>query len=156
MSDLIDRQEALDAIKKCRNESNMPDMWYDGMSCALRCIFRLPSVQPKSYREGYQAGFKDAQPESCKDAVSRSRVKLLLARLRDAVDDGYGFNYQSAVDELRDMPPAQPERIRGRWGTTVASPTLIVCNRCGRTVLKNGSVHWNFCPTCGAEMEVSK
>lgn len=24
---------------------------------------QLPSAQPKSYREGYQAGFKDAQPE---------------------------------------------------------------------------------------------
>lgn len=90
------------------------------------------------------------------DAVSRSRVKLLLERLRDEVDDGYGFDYQSAVDDLRDMPPAQPERIRGRWGTTVASPILIVCNRCGRTVLKNGSVHWNFCPNCGAKMEVSE
>lgn len=63
MSDLIERQDAIDAIKKCRNESDMPDMWYDGMSCALRCIYQLSSSQPKSYREGYQAGFKDAQLE---------------------------------------------------------------------------------------------
>ena len=61
--DLIERQDAIDAIKKCRNESDMPDKWYDGMSCALRCIYQLSSSQPKSYREGYQAGFKDAQPE---------------------------------------------------------------------------------------------
>ena len=63
---------------------------------------------------------------------------------------------QRDVDILEALPPAQPERIRGRWGTTVASPILIVCNRCGRTVLKNGSVHWNFCPNCGAKMEVSE
>ena len=43
--DTISRQAAIDAIKKCRNESDMPDMWYDGMSCALRCIYQLPSAQ---------------------------------------------------------------------------------------------------------------
>ena len=50
MSDLIERQSAIDAIKKCRNESDMPDMWYDGMSCALRCIYQLPSAQPERKR----------------------------------------------------------------------------------------------------------
>jgi hypothetical protein len=43
--DTISRQAAIDVIKKCRNESDMPDMWYDGMSCALRCIYQLPSAQ---------------------------------------------------------------------------------------------------------------
>ena len=49
-SDTISRQAAIDAIKKCRNESDMPDMWYDGMSCALRCIYQLPSAQPERMR----------------------------------------------------------------------------------------------------------
>ena len=47
MSDLISRQAAIDAIKKCRSESDMPNMWYDGMSCALRCLYKLPSAQPE-------------------------------------------------------------------------------------------------------------
>ena len=49
-NDLISRQAAIDAIKKCRNESDMPDMWYDGMICALRCIYQLPSAQPEHKR----------------------------------------------------------------------------------------------------------
>ena len=48
--DLIERQDAIDAIKKCRNGSDMPDMWYDGMSCALRCLYKLPSAQPERKR----------------------------------------------------------------------------------------------------------
>lgn len=47
MKDLINRREAIDAIKKYRNESDMPDMWNDGMSCALRCLYKLPSAQPE-------------------------------------------------------------------------------------------------------------
>lgn len=50
MKDLIERQDAIDAIKKCRNGPYMPDMWYDGMNCALRCLYKLPSAQPERKR----------------------------------------------------------------------------------------------------------
>ena len=50
MDDLISRQAAIDAVKKYRNGSDMPDMWYDGMSCALRCLYKLPSAQPERER----------------------------------------------------------------------------------------------------------
>ena len=52
--DAISRQTAIDVI----NESNSPIAEY-----LIGEIMALPSAQPKSYREGYQAGFKDAQPE---------------------------------------------------------------------------------------------
>jgi membrane protease subunit (stomatin/prohibitin family) len=60
-NDLISRHEALKALKKNR----FPGAHYidTGVKIALREIKALPSAQPKSYREGYQAGFKDAQPE---------------------------------------------------------------------------------------------
>ena len=48
-SDSISRQAAIDALD-CIN----------GVEEVLRS---LPSAQPKSYREGYQAGYKDAQSE---------------------------------------------------------------------------------------------
>ena len=93
-----------------------------------------------------------------KDLIERQAAIDALSNMMDidGFRDGYAVSRANVNSMLKRLPPAQPERIRGRWGTTVASPTLIVCNRCGRTVLKNGSVHWNFCPTCGAEMEVSK
>lgn len=80
MSDLIDRQAAIDAVKKntfrltFAEEQNCEGhlawsanaVYSDVIEGAL---LELPSAQPKSYREGYQAGFKDAQPEiiRCRD-----------------------------------------------------------------------------------------
>ena len=49
MKDLIERQEAIDAL--------------DCISGVEEVLRSLPSAQPKSYREGYQAGYKDAQSE---------------------------------------------------------------------------------------------
>lgn len=43
------------------------------------------------------------------DTVSRDGVKNLLTRIRDEIDEGYGFNYQEAVEELMGMPSTQPQ-----------------------------------------------
>ena len=160
MNDLINRQEAIDALDRAAECWNIAEPFNEGMKAgykaAVTIVLSLPSAQPKSYREGYQAGFKDAQPEPCKDAVSRSRVKLLLARLRDAVDDGYGFSYQSAVDELRDMPPAQPERKTGKW---INDRGLYKCSCCKQLwaewwVLSKPIERMRkevpYCPMCGS------
>ena len=75
MSDLIERQSAIDALDvlcqehryripgKRETYSQYNEAWQDALDRAEGAIFNLPSAQPKSYREGYQAGFKDAQPE---------------------------------------------------------------------------------------------
>ena len=61
MNDLIDRQAVIDALDK--RFDSIP-MEQTAEILQLRKDLReLPSAQPKSYREGYQAGFKDAQPE---------------------------------------------------------------------------------------------
>lgn len=94
------------------------------------------------------------------DLISRSEALYMLGE-EPVVLDGSEYAIGALEQWRYDFAvinglPSRPERKKGRWGKTVASPALIVCNRCGRTVLKNGSVHWNFCPNCGAEMEVSK
>lgn len=40
------------------------------------------------------------------------------------------------------------------WKGTDGSPIFMSCSFCGGTRLNNGSSHWNFCPNCGARMEV--
>ena len=56
MKDLINRQAAIDAIDSVLVEDESCKVWFK------LAVKNLPSAQPKSYREGYQAGFKDAQP----------------------------------------------------------------------------------------------
>ena len=66
MDDLISRQAAIDAIRKGYPDainSDYKDGLRIGTDRAIYHVEQLPSAQPKSYREGYQAGFKDAQLE---------------------------------------------------------------------------------------------
>ena len=62
-----------------------------------------------------------------------------------------------AMDALRDMPSAQPERKKGEWipefnGKFTGGAYWFSCSKCKRIVpeVRNGG--WNFCPQCGADM----
>ena len=78
MNDTISRQMAIEAIKEDKIDLTNPNVVAvfkatgdfekvetQVMTCDrhIKMLKDLPSAQPKSYREGYQAGFKDAQPE---------------------------------------------------------------------------------------------
>ena len=56
--DTISRRATLDAFTDALNDVGALDA--EDINTVLQM---LPSAQPKSYREGYQAGFKDAQLE---------------------------------------------------------------------------------------------
>ena len=77
-NDLISRQIAIEAIKEDKIDLTNPNVVTvfkatgdfekvetQVMTCDrhIEILKDLPSAQPKSYREGYQAGFKDAQSE---------------------------------------------------------------------------------------------
>jgi hypothetical protein len=83
--------------------------------------------------------------------------------------------YQNYRDKMNELPPAQPERIKGHWiesnGLNILMKKFIekgetwrVCDKCGAGFmigyqyecdkLYHETFH-NFCPNCGAEMEVT-
>ena len=70
-----------------------------------------------------------------------------------AIDDIWTVSPLAHLDRewidrwLRQLPPAQPERIRGRWTRDNA------CSECGCQPWFSGDIHnYNFCPNCGADM----
>ena len=67
--DLISRAAAIDDL-----HGKDPSQIWDTADIEV-WVNALPSAQPKSYREGYQAGFKDAQPER-----KRGKWKMDLKR----------------------------------------------------------------------------
>ena len=139
MSDLIDRQQAIEAI------------------CMETCGVSLKNVRCRVHCTEVQAVEKlpPIQPASCEDAVSRKAVAGIYTALwetigtimdRDEWDDGC----KATANEL---PPAQPEPKRGKWiykTDLITVPTgYWECSEC-----KEGRLLYeaNFCPNCGADM----
>ena len=54
------------------------------------------------------------------------------------------------------LPPAQPERIKGRWisADAIFGGEPFYCSECGENTRDTvmGKPRWNFCPNCGADM----
>lgn len=95
----------------------------------------------------------------------------LLKNLEQSLDDYCELNdegktaFRMAIMALElfgnseQLPPAQPERKRGRWNITDAYPHNVYCSECYTrfaqthwAVWEDGSLPRNFCPNCGADM----
>lgn len=104
---------------------------------------------------------------SCTDAISRRAAVDALANYIHNVDKVYSTGELSADDckdaahsILKDLPSAQPQRMRGRWidahryGWSGAY-WFIKCGNCGyerRDDNHDLDVEYKFCPNCGADM----
>ena len=85
------------------------------------------------------------------DLISRQKaIDALLAWMNDPEDDR-----DSAFDVLKQLPPAQP--MRGKWER---DGHHIKCDQCGEWMCDRDREGWNFpknfCPNCGAKMEVTE
>lgn len=70
------------------------------------------------------------------------------------------------VELLEKLPTISPDEVRGvgRWMVTDAYPHHVYCSECFKTFIVNaewsiwedGDIPRNFCPNCGAKMEVSE
>ena len=167
MADLIDRQAAIDAIKRAVTKE-----------AAIWSVESLPSAQPKldekdHPEQGDLAEFGVKTGETCADAISRQAAidaldvgAELLRRVLDEVDvvgaerEKYKWGLgliESCISDMKELPSAQTERTQGRWipqdnnkvnGMTSTTayyyPKCSVCGHCAN--------YTNFCPDCGADM----
>ena len=94
------------------------------------------------------------------DLISRqAAIDYFVTNVGFHDEDGYPIE---DTDELRKIwteyfsgiPSAEPKRIRGRWKYNAKIGTFKVwtCDQCGW----NSEAEFNFCPNCGAKMEVTE
>lgn len=88
------------------------------------------------------------------DLIERQAAIDALERKKDknAKGDIAGFYnqiIQNDIDTLMQLPPAQPERKRGKWILKPNIYGVVYCSECDYELHTNNT---NFCPNCGAEM----
>ena len=135
MDDLINRQRAIDAVTdELDMIDHVPQWVFD------RLEERLKQLPP-------------AQPAPCEDAVSR---KAAIDGLNDAVHE-HNITDFDAVATILALPSVTPKQRTGRWNN--GDP---ICPVCGEDKFKDLYADiwadWqpNFCPNCGAKMEVTE
>ena len=131
MSDLISRQTVIDMVKGWKLNQHIMNE-----EDALDDVNALPS----------------AQPEPCKDAVSREAVSEWLKQYgQDVLHGKYKFSLMYIWKNLMDLPAVQIKWKNGKWIDN--SPVTMKCNQCG-FVIKDWDWHrFKCCPNCGANMK---
>ncbi len=143
MSDLIDRQAAIEALNKL-SESTY-EVNYGVVDCddAIGEIEQLPPAQP------------DVPDINVGDTISRAKAIDAINRIECTRYTTWYEFYQKAITAVNELPPAQPERIRGRW--VLDRSGAYCCSECmepcaGYVMMKPRD---KFCKMCGAKMEVT-
>ena len=79
------------------------------------------------------------------------------------IEKGVEIALASDIDKI---PTVSPDEVRGvgKWEKTDAFPHRVYCSNCFKTIVPNeeyafwceGIMPRNYCPNCGAKMEVSE
>ena len=127
--DAISRKAAIDAL----NEYGNGRIVYIAVEEAVRRIEQLPPAQP------------DVPGINVGDMISRAKAIEALDKRFDSIPIEQTSEILMLRKDLRDLPSAQSERIRGRW--IPVDGALYQCDQCGVVSLKR-----KFCSECGADM----
>ena len=93
------------------------------------------------------------------DIISRQQAIDALNKLREstyAVDYGI-VDCDDAINAIATLPPTEPKR--GKWIKTARWGRVYYCDQCRNYLdfdgVNAGRGSTNFCPNCGAKMEVN-
>jgi hypothetical protein len=153
MSNLIDRQEAIDRFNVIRPVDPKKDEYTKGIDVGIAmCIVAVkdqPTIQTV------------ATDTNVGDTISRqAAIDALQKCQKHCIDpfDSYHIDIQDAENQLSKVPPAQPEPQKGHWiRRDCGLDVECKCSRCGyKDFVEPHDTYWfnrNFCPNCGARMK---
>ena len=111
----------------------------------------------KEEHEARDMAIKALEQEPCEDAVSRKAVLEYIER-SDA-ELGHSSENELVCQDIKEFPSVTPtrcivERKKGKWVLHTYMPHKNYCSECEKNSPYNK--RWDFCPNCGAKMEVEE
>lgn len=119
-----------------------------------------------AFNQGYEMGVKESRseiPNTCEDAISRQAAIRAIEALQRPImreeSNYYQFKFSGmseALGAVENLPSVMPQQRTGRWKFIVYDANRIghyECTECHWNVLMNVS---DYCPHCGAKMEVEE
>ena len=133
--DLIRRQDAIDAADRADYTGLAVEDVKKVTDEVIKELKQLPSAQPN---------------------VPDINVGDMISR-QDAVDvcmkyNGQGHIWSCIMGDIEQLPSAEPERKTGRW--TIEDVHSATYKYCCSECKAHHRARYDFCPTCGAKMEV--
>lgn len=132
--DSISRQAAINALERTKRIASYELHGGEVLrtfNVVLNSLINIMSLLPPA---------NSSEIPSSSDTISRQAA---IETVMECYDNDELFEVYE--DKLRDLPPAQSERIRGRW--IPVGGALYQCDQCGVVSLKR-----KFCSECGADM----
>jgi len=148
MSDLISRQDAIDAWDKLSKR---------GRTEFDQVLMTLPSAEPKTGRDctDFVRWLMDEVMDEENwqmNAVANGEIicrKLKKLGLLDVVD-GYYVETQKTGEWIDYI--GKDLGIDGQWLRDDGKTIFMQCDQCDSMVVRNLMTHKNYCPNCGARM----
>ena len=110
---------------------------YDACKGALEILERLPA--------------NTSEIPNSSDTISRTKAIEALDKRFDSIPMEQTSEILMLRKDLRNLPPAQPERKLGKWALQSDDyHEYYECDQCGMAVGLDDVR--NFCPNCGADM----
>ena len=154
MSDLIDRQAAIDALK---NDMASLDHIIKGMSAYDVKLDAYVSQRNQVNYDIYTINnLPAAQPEPCEDAVSRKDCLQALSHLMDVEGfrDGWAVSRANVECMLKAMLSVMPKQRTGKWiyhiDDLFPAESTQECDQCHSE--QPLACDDNYCPNCGVKM----
>ena len=95
------------------------------------------------------------------DALKDRFDNLAYDDWNQGVSTSWADAFKESADIVEDAPTIEPEHPNGEWipafnGRFTGGAYWFSCSKCSRIVpeVRNGG--WNYCPNCGAKMEVEE